>query len=395
RFDILTSIHEEIINDYLSSEEDRVIKGIETPFSKFAYLDMPKQRVGEVLFFVEKIKELAENLFAKDKKSKIIKNHFDKMREILEKMSSVIEEETVLSEEKEILKELLNKMESIDSESEALIGDLTQAISLYLSGGFSVEDDIFVKNFRDMDGETFIPDIRRFITCLDKDSFPIPEPKLPWPLSEKSYRNLSEGYPQLKYTLYRKESIKPISRYLFYNMLEFLNPNLTEMSWIESILDRKDLKENMYSAQLGMKKISKEKNETNQGKEAKTREIGLNSDNSTLKESLKKLNSHEDPKAEYKVCHRRFYYGYILNSYPVFSDQFHHKFLFGHLVKLLYNGIPSGNVMESDRKTIFENLSPIFPQWNGYQKNMMVYQNTGGKKFQSMQWDSEDFNKIK
>lgn len=393
RFNLLLSLHKDIINDYASSDSNRIIKSIESPFSKLGYINVSQYNIGEILYFITKIKELSQKLFVENEKTTLIKTHFDKMKSLLEEIS--LDEDmnkTLLNEEKDIIKELLNKMDAIDSESEALIGDLHHALSLYLSGNFNSEENSFVKNFRDIDGETFTPDIIRFITCLDNESFPLAEPKFPWPLNESCYKSLSKKYSQLEYTLYRKDSIKQISRYLFYNMLEFLHPNLTEISWIENIADKMNLKENIYSSQLEMSCVLKEK-EIIFEEEKELKNITFDFEASLFKEVLDKLNYYDDPKAEYKICQKRFYYGYLLNSYPIFSTQFHHKFIFGNLTKFLYNSISSESI-DKTREIIFNNISPLFPQWNSYLKKMLIYRNTQ-KKYERIGWSSENINQIK
>ena len=390
RFNTLLSIHQDIINEYVSSDSNRIIKSIESPFSKFGYINVSQYNIGEILFFIIKIKELSQKLFVENEKTTIIKTHFDKMRKLLEEIS-IDQDKTLLSEEKSVIKELLDKMKDIDSDSEALLGDLPQALSLYLSGNFESEDSIFVKNFRDIDGETFIPGIKRFITCLDNESFPLAEPKIPWPLNENCYKNLSKEYPQLEYTLYRKESIKSISRYLFYNMLEFLHPNLTELSWIENIVDKIDLKKNIYSSQLEMMDILKEK-KIDFKKENESKSIKFEFESTVISEVLDKMNYCEDPKAEYKICQMRFYYGYLLNPYPIYTNSFHHQLLFGNLIKFLNNSILlDGNDAKS---VIYKNISSIFPQWNSYLKKMIIHRNVK-VKYENVGWSPENVIKIK
>lgn len=391
RFNLLISLHKDVVNNYVSLDNNRILKSIESPFSKFGYINVSQYNIGEILYFITKIKELSKKIFIENEKITIIKVHFDKMRKILEEIS-LEQDKALLNEEKNIIKKLLSKMKDIDSESEALIGDLPHALSLYLSGSFDSEDNIFVKNFRDIDGETFIPDVKRFITCLDNESFPLAEPKLPWPLNETCYKSLSKKYSQLEYTFYRKDSIKQISRYLFYNMLEFLHPNLTEISWIENIGDKINLKPNIYSSQLEMGNVSKEK-KINFEDEKKPKNISFDFEIPLIKDILNKLNFYEDPKAEYKICQTRFYYGYLLNPYPIFTTKFHHEFIFGNLIKFLYNSIQSDSTNES-RDIIFNNVSPLFPQWNSYLKKMLIYRNTQ-TKYEHIGWSSEKINKIK
>lgn len=393
RFNLLLSMHKDIINDYISPKSNRIIKSIESPFSKLGYINVSQHNIREILYFVIKIKELSQKLFVENEKTTLIKTHFDKMRSLLEEIS--LDEDmgkTLLSKEKDVIKELLNKMADIDSESEALIGDLHHALSLYLSGSFDSEEDAFIKNFRDIDGETFTPDITRVITCLDNESFPLAEPKFPWPLNENCYKSLSKKYSQLEYTFYRKDSIKQISRYLFYNMLEFLHPNLTEISWIENIANKMNLNENIYSSQLEMSCVLKEK-EIIFEEEKELKNITFDFEVSSVKNVLDKLNCYEDPKAEYKICQKRFYYGYLLNPYPIFSTQYHHKFIFGNLTKFLYDSILLQSINET-REIILNNISPLFPQWNSYLKKMLIYRNTQ-KKYKRVAWSSENINKIK
>ncbi|MEY2195714.1 hypothetical protein AB7942_23705 [Neobacillus sp. BF23-41] len=183
---------------------------------------------------------------------------------------------------------------------------------------------------------------------------------------------LSERHRVPELNELRNRSIKQISRYLLFIALEFLPNEQLEQSWIRNFLNRVELQTTVYVHQLGLNVVnhkfdSKELGHINEN----PFDFACHTtDEDELRSAFDEL-KYEDILAEYQLCQRRFYYGYVLGRYPVFFDEFIHQFIFTEIVKLVKR-----YTLQADDKVI-KLVSELFPQWTEFKKNALAQTSIG------------------
>lgn len=75
-------------------------------------------------------------------------------------------------------------------------------------------------------------------------------------------------------------------------------------------------------------------------------------------------------------CDRKFLYSSVLEAYPMYNSNFHHKLVFSSIVSILKNSI------EDSYSGIRKFLFPLFPQWKQVQKQNILVCEYGRKNLQ-------------
>lgn len=349
--------------DTISS--NRVVKSMQSPFSKISYFSISLEQMRQIKEFIHGIKLIVDDLFEKSKSTNVIDNHFKRLNDIITRQKQG-SKSVLNSTELKIVSSLQEKLQSINDSSEFLYDDLQPALFFYLSGKFDPNPEKLITGFIEVDGEAFKNQNQKvYLTGLDEQGLPLDTFELPWPLQSETYEALSKKNKVLEMFTLRNISTKQISRYLFFIALNLQSEN-TQLSWIENFLNRKNLQPALYIKQLKMQiekysSISELDNIVEQPFDFTEIELDKNSQVKGWK-SL----AFEDFFADYKLCPKRFYYGYILDEYPVFSNDFIHQFLFSEILKV------SGQSTKVNFEKLLNELSPIFPQWLEYKKYILA-----------------------
>ena len=346
-----------------TDSSNRILKSIQSPFCKLSYFSITLERLKQIKEFLNGIKLIVDDLFNQATVANSINEHFNRLNEIIkiQKNKSM----TVLnSTELRIVNSLQEKLQNINDSSEFLYDDLQPALYFYLSGKFDKNPDRIITSFIEVDGESFKSQNHEiYLTGLDEQGLPLDTFDLPWPLQNETFEFLSKENKVLELFILRNKSTKQISRYLFFISL---NLQSKELSWIENFLDRKNLQRALYVKLLKMviEPFSSTKNLEELG-ESPFDFSPIKIEKEKEEEGWKSL-SFEDFFAEYKLCPKRFYYGYILEEYPVFERDFMHQFIFSEIVKF------TGQSTKADFENLLNEISPIFPQWLDYKKYLMA-----------------------
>lgn len=379
RIQELINQYELILPLFNSAGDNRVIESIRSPFTKIGYLSLDLADIKQIRTFMLILEEMATKLFVQTSDTISISEHFSRLSNLMSEHNPI--KHTVLqSEERELIEKINYKISKIDDEHDFLYEDLSQAIHFYLSGKFSDDEDAFIKPFIEVDGEAFKKDIEKvYVTGLDDQGLPLSEFSTPWPLQDGTFTILSQKHRVLELNELRNKSIKQISRYLLFITLEFLSKDKLELSWIRNFLDRINLQPAVYVHQLDLEIINHKKN----AKESKET-IETQFDFSSYVPIEEELNvafgelKYEDILAEYMLCQRRFYYGYVLDCYPIFSEEFIHQFIYTEIVKLVKR-----YTKQKDEEVI-KLVSELFPQWTDFKKKTLAQSSIGfaGRKLE-------------
>lgn len=368
----LIEMYEKILPLFETPGDNRVLEGIRSPFAKIGYLSLDLATIKQVRVFFVLLKDMASKLFEVSSDTTSIKEHFLRLQELMREHNPL--NHTVLqNEEKELIKKLNYKISQIEDEQLFLYEDLGQAIGFYLSGKFDDGEDAFIKPFIEVDGEAFKQNIHQFyLTGLDEQGLPFSEFSTPWPILDTTFEQLSKNHRVLELLILRNKSVKAISRYLLYMSLEFLPTKNLELSWIRNFLDRVDLQPAVYVHQLDL--ITKEKKhefDENKQKDEKPFDFAQFTHSDTEMERAYDELKFEDILAEYVLCPRRFYYGYVVGRYPVFTEEFIHQFTFSEIIKLVKR-----YTQQADDEVI-KFVSELFPQWTDFRKKTIAMKSIG------------------
>ncbi|AKP78619.1 hypothetical protein AS52_03658 [Priestia megaterium Q3] len=375
RLQELINQYEKIIPLFKEEGEDRVIERIRSPFAKIGHLALDVSIVKQIRSFIFLLEDMAIKLFDVSVDTISISEHFSRLADLIKKYNPI--NHTVLQKEEErLIEKLIYKLSQVKDEHLFLYEDISQAVSFYLSGKFSDDENAFIKPFIEVDGEAFKKNTKKvYLTGLDEQGLPLNEFNLPWPLQDKTFTLLSESHQVLELHTLRNQSIKKISRYLLFIALEFLPNEHLELSWIRNFLDRIDLKPAIYVELLGLKVVNYKFKPKKNGEihEKPFDFASYTPDEKRLKLTFDEL-KHEEILAEYELCPRRFYYGYILSRYPVFSDSFHHQFIFSELLRIIKLDT------QQDNEKVIKFVSELFPHWTKFKRNTLTQRSIKSSK---------------
>lgn len=372
RMDYLLTIYDEILPLFEDESDNRVLESVRSPFAKIAHFSLSKEKIVQLKGFFELLKNIAEDLFDLGNEETSLDKHFIRLSKLMQENSPITNKVLLQKEEENLIEILYRKIEEIDDTHAFLYDDIGEAIQFYLSGSFSNEEKTFVTPFIEVDGEAFKNnDEKVYLTGLDEQGLPLGEFDIPWPLQESTFELLSENHKVLKLNKSRNDSVKKISRYLLFIALEFLSDEQLELSWIKNFLDREGLEPAVYVRYMNMNISNKSIIEEDIQDDKNIEEYNtfdftaLKPEDSLLEKAVEEL-KYEDILAEYVMCPRRFYYGFILERYPTFSDEFIHQFLYSEITNVIKRAT------KADNKKVIEVVSEIFPQWTTYQKENMA-----------------------
>ncbi|WP_423410441.1 hypothetical protein AABM38_11155 [Heyndrickxia sp. MSNUG] len=370
--DLLTQ-YNNILPLFESEGDNRVVESIRSPFSKLGHLSLKKERVEQILSFFLLLQEMAENLFDFSNNGASIHEHFQRLSRLMKEHNPVANNVLLQKEEKELIQKINKKISLIDDTHQFLYQDIGKAIQFYLSGKFSDEEDFFIKPFIEVDGEAFKQHKRKvYLTGLDEQGLPLSEFTIPWPLQEQTFSSMANIHQVLEMNELRNNSVKAISRYLLFITLEFLWDGEMELSWIRNFLDRENLQPAVYVQYLNMD-VEPHKFQMKQGEISPFNNFDFSTyktDEIAIKNAIEEL-KYEDILAEYELCPRRFYFGYVLGRYPVFSDEFIYQFIFSEIIRVVKR-----YTRDTD-EVVIEMVSELFPQWTTYQKENMATASLG------------------
>ncbi|MDM5326794.1 hypothetical protein [Neobacillus sp. CF12] len=365
--DLLTQ-YDTILPLFENDEVNRVLESIRSPFSKIGHLSLDRDRVKQIYDFFLLLKEMAGNLFDLSQEESSINEHFKRLSKLMMEYNPVTNKVLLQQEEAELIEKINRKIASIEDTHQFLYEDIGNAIQFYLSGKFSDDEDVFIKPFIEVDGEAFKTKSRKiYLTGLDEQGLPLSEFSIPWPLQAETFSVLARDHKELELNELRNNSVKAISRYLLFMTLEFLWKDNLELSWICNFLDRENLEPAVYVQYLNMN-VENHRLEMKKADDVPFNEFDFTTyqpDNHALQDAYEEL-KFEDILAEYELCPRRFYYGYVLDRYPVFSDKFIYQFIYSEIIRVVKR------YTKQNDDAVIEMVSELFPQWSIYQKENMA-----------------------
>lgn len=355
----LKEFDSEVISQF-KEDGSRIGTASANPFKRLSYANVGSKRIDAILHHLKVISNMVGYLFS-DGERTTIDVHFQKIRRMIGKFmkgSKVTEDDLV------VMEHLSDSLGQLTTKVSCRYEYITDALTLYLSGRDKENEDPIIIPFIEVDGLAFKGkgDIEKYyVTGLDDGGLPLGKYDMPYPLTEETVKELGEINMDVRYLLYRNDSIKQISRYLLYIVFKFLGTEDMELSWIRDFADKEDLGMSIYMSILGANK------EPVPVVYKKPSYIQAEHDEESFERDIR-FNLFLDFVAEYNFCERRFLYSYLLGSHSYFSEDFNQKFIYGEIAKLV-----KGET-ESDKDTL-RTMKLIFPQWddtflqmNGYQQ---------------------------
>ncbi|MEW9053439.1 MAG: hypothetical protein AB2392_19925 [Neobacillus sp.] len=359
----LLLIYEDVLSNFQDENDDPFQIKMSSPFATFSQFALPKEDLLQLVDFIKLITKIATDLFGDGKKRISLADHFSKLRQLVEKSNPYMQKE-IEKEEKILIDELKETLQSAPDIGDFHVSDISTAISLYLSGHLKKDhpDDELIRSFIEIDGEAFKENGVTHVTGLDENSLPYSEFTLPWPLSDKVFQDLAKRNTPLSFQVLRNESVKQITRYLVYNLLQFSEK--LELSWMVQYEDKKNLDKAVYLSQLNLEPSFDEAKKQEQWQDVKlTRDISKQELDSFLAYPI-------DALAEFKFCPRRFFYSYLSGSTESYSSEFVQEFLFGNLLKSVGALLPS-----LGEEQIKQEVFKLFPYWNEFKLNSIAEEN--------------------
>jgi hypothetical protein len=363
RADELLSIIENVLPAFQQDNDDPFQRKMSSPFTMFSHFATAKEDVQQLVEFIHMIMKIAGELFGDGSKRISLADHFSKLRQLVEASNPYLQQE-IFEEEKILINQLKKTLQTTPDIGAFHVSDISTAISLYLSGHLNRDnpDEELIRPFIEIDGEAFKENSITHVTGLDENSLPYSEFKLPWPLSEQVFHDLAKRNVTLSFQVLRNDSVKEITRYLVYNLLQF--SKRLELSWMVQWEDKKNLDKAVYLSQLNLKP-----NCVDLEKQGEWLDVKLSRE--VTKQELDSFLAYPiDALAEFKFCPRRFYYSYLSGSTETFQSEFVHEFLFGNLLKAVGALLP-----DLSNEKIKEEVCKLFPYWNEFKLNIIAEEN--------------------
>lgn len=355
-----------------TNENYRFHNMLSNPFLHFSFFNIPVERLDMVIEFVERIVEIAEELFAGNKEIKL-KDYLDKLRKLIEEQCP---ENMIYEKEKEIIEELKVRLSTdVEYFNSCFPEDISEAIMIFLGGEFGKskereEDDLdqIVLHLSRIEGEVLKNKGEVLHACrISEDVLPGDKGRMPWPLNEKNIgkidtakRKDSRRLIERVVFLYREQKL--INRYLFYSSLQ-VNTDI-KLSWIRDWED-KEISESVFIKLLKMwepsipLRVEGEDFNTRSFEQVKAIEekepLNVNEITSMPEEVIE----------EFLICPRKFFYSYVAKEQPTYVSDFHHGFVFTALVRAV------SSAAKCSAKTAFEEMKNFFPQWRDLEKRQL------------------------
>ncbi|MGE7857889.1 hypothetical protein ACQKNI_17500 [Bacillus sp. NPDC094064] len=359
----LFPILENVLPVFKQEEDDPFQRMVSSPFAMFSHFATAKEDVLQLVHFMNMIFKIAVDLFGDGKERISLANHFSKLRQLVDASNPYLEQE-ILKEERDLIDQLKKTLQTTPDIGAFHVGDISTAISLYLSGHLQKDyhEEELIRPFIEIDGEAFKENGITHVTGLDENSLPYSEFKLPWPLSDYVFHDLAKRNIPLSFQVLRNDYVKEITRYLVYNLLQF--SERLELSWMVQFEDKKNLDKAVYLSQLNL-------NPNSEGQDKQEEWMDVKLKREITKQELDSFLAYPiDALAEFKFCPRRFYYSYLSGNSETFHSEFVHEFLFGNLLKAVGALLPN----LGDEK-IKEEVFKLFPYWNEFKLNLITDEN--------------------
>ncbi|PEF96447.1 hypothetical protein [Bacillus toyonensis] len=364
-----------VLKNYNLKKSDSLKAVRISPTLRFSYFSVSVRELKVIEQFLHKLVKNANWLFHIQGERVSIHIHFHRIKKLLEE-SNV--KNTLLSEqEKQLVLNLENMLAiSKKEETEYHIGDLAEAILVYLKNGISdsetVEEDtsqedsnkrtkLSIKKMEDLDGAILNEDEKTLHLCgMDEKHFPSARVPMPWPLSKELLKSLNNNATNMY--LFRSENRISFAKYLFYTALCYKGQ--IELSWIKNWNEYKGLQKSIYVQLLG-------NTLNNPGDSVSYQYLKKNIEPSE-KEALQAQNYLSSlPNEEFiemDLCQRRFLYSSVLDGFATYHSSFHQQFLIGNIIKI-YGAIGK------EKSEIIKILQDLFPFLSQIRLDSLVNEN--------------------
>ncbi|MDA1641907.1 MULTISPECIES: hypothetical protein [Bacillus cereus group] len=346
-----------------------------SPTLRFSYFSVPARELKVIEQFLHKLLKNAKWLFHIQGERISIYTHFNRIKKLLEE-SNV--KNTLLSEQEQQLVVNLENMLTLSKKEEAdyHIGDLAEAILVYLKNGISnsdtVENDtsqednikrtkLSIRKMEDLDGAILDVDEKTLHLCgMDEKHFPSAHVPMPWPLSKELLQKLN--YNSTNMYLFRSENSIFFAKYLFYTALCYKGK--IELSWIKNWNEYKGLQKSIYVQLLG-----NTLNNSGESEPYQYLEKTIEPSEQEILQAQNYLSSLPNEEfIEMDLCQRRFLYSSVLDGFSTYRSPFHQQFLIGNIIKI-YGAIGK------DKSEIIKILRELFPFLSQIRLDSLVNEN--------------------
>lgn len=363
-----------VLKNYNLEKSDSLKAVRINPTLRFSYFSVPVRELKVMEQFLHKLVKNAKWLFHIQGERVSIHTHFKRIKKLLEE-SNV--KNTLLSEQEKQLVLNLENMLAISKKEEAEyhIGDLAEAIFVYLKNGISdsetVEEDtsqdstkrtkLSIRKMEDLDGAILNEDEKTLHLCgMDEKHFPSAHVPMPWPLSKELLKSLN--YNATNMYLFRSENRISFAKYLFYTALCYKGK--IELSWIKNWNEYKGLQKSIYVQLLGNTLNNPGDSDSYQYLE-KTIEL---SEQEVLQAQNYLSSLPNEEFIEMDLCQRRFLYSSVLDGFSTYHSSFHQQFLIGNIIKI-YGAIGK------EKSEIIKILRDLFPFLSHIRLDSLVNEN--------------------
>lgn len=373
---LLRTIKRDVVNSFddlegLGPDKKRFHQMMGNPMLRFSYFKVSESDLNVVLDLMEALFETADDLFGGSNEI-TLHDHFKKIDQLLQDRFQNNSTQ-LLDEERKVIDQLRNSLGIERRFEKVLVHDLANAVALYLAGGFKKNEGA-VGKFEDCDAAALFKNKAVHLCGLDEESLPYGPPTNPWPLTKQTLQFLSENSIELNMLLLKERESASIARYLMYSVLAF-HSDVT-LSWMRE-WDQKELQESVYVLVLGVEKTQKENS------------FEITSDLLPAP-TMDKTQVHsywsvypKDAIEEQALCPRRFYYSHLASDFATYRDDFHHEWLYNHLIKsaAMLSGEPELAVAETEA---------LFPHWSPVKKKDLRETAERGRNFVKLEFSQYD-----
>ncbi|HFK1721296.1 TPA: hypothetical protein ACGXQB_003059 [Bacillus cereus] len=350
-----------VLKNYNLKKSDSLKAVRISPTLRFSYFSVLIRELKVMEQFLHKLVKNAKWLFHIQGKRVSIHTHFNRIKKLLE--GSNVKNTLLSEQEKRLVLNLENMLASSKKEeAEYYIGDLAEAILVYLKNGISdsetVEEDtsqedstkrtkLSIRKMEDLDGAILNEDEKTLHLCgMDEKHFPSARMPMPWPLSKELLKSLNNNATNMY--LFRSENRISFAKYLFYTALCYKGK--IELSWVKNWNEYKGLQKSIYVQLLG--------NTLNNPGDSVSYQYLKKTIEPSEKEVLQAQNYLSSlPNEEFiemDLCQRRFLYSSVLDGFSTYNSSFHQQFLIGNIIKI-YGAIGK------EKSEIIKILRDLFP----------------------------------
>lgn len=387
RIDLLVQIKEAVIEPFQQNldEDDAIARWQEimyNPFLNFSVFAVPNEKLDVILKLIRQLLDMARELFG-EKQTIRVREHIQKLDVILKKheMSNELYEE-----ERQLVRDLFEKLSDPSGFMvECFPADISSALNLYMSGKFN-DGEIqsnrigMVSPIYHVDAACIKQNGKVHVCLCDINNMPGGNKQYVWPLTSRHVKDCLERTenPLVGNMVHIMECSYICNRYFMYAALK--NEDV-QVSWIRDVGDKLQSPSPYIKLVCGATgvKITPAKRDMITSQYVANIEIGKDKTEVYHREKMPVYTSKE-AKMDYAICPMKYTFGYVVEKFPTFQNEFHQKYAINGLIVAIYSLMKTRGMSLDE---IYRQVIGLFPALRKVEKRQIY----DYMSFQNDFWD--------